>query len=133
MRIVSLIFFSLLISGVVCSQKTSTPQEAIGRIITVGLLEGRDQKVIAGMGDAAAVIVTKVIGDRKLTPSQIDSVLVILNSAFSGTEPVTEREPRTALFVLQFLELSTKDAQLTKRVADSRHYILEKSKQQPRK
>jgi hypothetical protein len=135
MRIISAMFLCLLLSGVACSQKTSTPEEAIGRIITLGLLEGHDQKVIGGMGDAAAVVVTKVVGDKKLTASQIDSVLVILNSAFAGIEPPPNREPKTALFVLQFLELSTKDPQLIKKIVDTRHYIVEqfaKSKEQPR-
>jgi hypothetical protein len=37
-------------------QKNMTPEEAIRRIINSGLLEGHDQKIIGGMGDAAAVI-----------------------------------------------------------------------------
>src|SRR6266849_2907883 len=122
MRVFLAIFFSLLFSGVAWCQKTSTPEEAIGRIINSGLLEGHDQKVMGGTGDAAAVIVTKVVGERKLSTSQINSVLLILNSAFGGVDTAADRQPRTALFVLQFLELSTNDVELRKRIADTRRY-----------
>jgi hypothetical protein len=113
-------------------QQTATPEEAIGRIINSGLLEGHDQKAIGGIGDAAAVLVTKVIGGSELSPRQIENILVVLNLAFGGVGTDVDREPRTALFVLRHLELSTSDSQLKSKIARTRNYIQEevdKSKQ----
>jgi len=101
------------------------PEDVIGRMIASGIYEGHDAKTLGGMGDAAAVIVTKVVSDRKLTTSEIDSVLIVLNSAFGGIKASPDSEPRTALFVLQSLELSTKDTELQKRIAETRRYIQE--------
>ena len=113
-------------------QVTSTPEEAVVRIINSGLLEGHDQKLIGGIGDAAAVTVTKVVSGRDLSPAQIERVLIILNMAFGGIGSGSDREPKTALFVLRALELSTNDASLKSRIEQTRRYINEqynKSKQ----
>jgi len=128
MRTILAMLLSLGLSAAVPCQKLSTPEEAIGRIINSGLLEGHDQKLIGGMGDAAAVIVTKVVGERQPTTGQMDAVLLVLNSAFAEVRPMAELEPRTALFVLQYLELSTKDPQLKERIARTREYIREQYK-----
>jgi hypothetical protein len=120
----SLATLLLLMAPICCWSQTKTnPEEAITRIINVGLLEGHDQKVIGGIGDAAAVIVTKVVGDRKLTTSQADSILIILNSAFGGVEASADRKPRTALFVLRCLESTTEDQGLLQRIDKTRKYI----------
>jgi len=97
----------------------------IGRILDRGLLEGQDSKVLGGTGDAAAVIVTKLLGGRSLSPAQIDLVLIVLNMSFTEVAPSPEAEPRTALFVLRDLDLSTSDAQLRGRIAQTRKYVEE--------
>ncbi|SRR6266404_4093402 len=115
------------------SQQTTATEEAISKIIDLGLFEGHDSKVIGGIGDAAAVAVTKVVGGRSLTASQIDSVLVVLQTAFGEVKPGPEAEPRTALFVLRELGLSTSDAQLRAKIEQTRKYIQEEySKSQKR-
>jgi len=123
MRVSIAILSTLLLSTISWGQTATSPEEVITRIINSGLLEGHDQKVIGGMGDAAAVIVTKVVRDGKLTTSQVDSILIILNSAFGGLEVGIEREPKTALFVLRCLESTTQDLGLLQRIDQTRNYI----------
>lgn len=130
------VFLSFAVCTPVQSQQPATMEEAVGRIINSGLLEGHDQKVIAGTGDAAAVLVTRVVGEGRLTPSQIESVLVILNSAFADIYPGQDTEPRTTLFVLEHLKLLTSDPEVQKRIERTRQYVLEQaraSKQRSRK
>jgi hypothetical protein len=104
-------------------QGTYTPEDVIRRMLYQGITEGHDAGVVGGTGDAAAVIITKVVGDRGLSPSQIDVVLAVLNMAFGDVTPGPDAEPRTALFVLRQLDLSTNDVQLRGRVAKTRKYI----------
>ena len=85
------------------------------------MFEGHDDKVIGKMGDAAAVTITKVIGGRDLRSSDISTVLLVLNSAFADplfVDRVSDREPRTTLFLLRCLDSATKDPSLKKQIAD---------------
>lgn len=122
-RVLLAAFFFLALSQPAQPQKTSTPEEAVSRIIDSGLLEGHDSKVIGGIGDAAAVAVTKVLGGREPGTAQIDRVLIVLNMAFGGVTSGPDAEPKTALFVLHQLELSTNDTQLRGRIAQTRRYV----------
>jgi hypothetical protein len=94
-------------------------------MIDSGFFDGHDQKLIAGTGDAAAVVVTKILGGRELSPRQIDYTLAVLNMAFAGVASGPDAEPKTALFVLHELELSTNDAQLRGRIEQTRKYVEE--------
>ena len=119
---------SMALAGIAYGQIVSSPEQVIRRMIESGSFEGHDRKVIGGMGDAAAVTVTKVLAGRNLSANDIDSVLVILNSSFADlrfVEVVSDREPRTALFVLHSLDSSTKDPELKKRIADTKKYVQE--------
>jgi hypothetical protein len=121
----------VLLATVVClvrpvpmaSQQTTTLEEVISRNIDRGLFDGHDTKLIGGIGDAAAVVVTKILAGRDLTAQQIDNTLAVLNDAFAGVTPGPDAEPRTALFVLRELELSTNNAQLRGRIAQTRKYV----------
>jgi hypothetical protein len=121
----TLLIVFLLLAGFASAkcQQPAAVEEAVGRVINSGLLEGHDQKVIAGRGDSVAVLVTKVVGDGKLTTGQIDSALVILNSAFA--EVNQDIEPRTTLFVLEHLKLLTTDPTVQRRIDTTRQYVLE--------
>lgn len=102
------------------------PEYVIQLMITSGSLEGRESKLINGLGDAAAVTVTKVIAGKNLDAQKTDMILVILTGAFSdpgGVRIVADRQPRAAVFVLRYLDLCTADPGLKKRIADTRHYI----------
>lgn len=124
-RLLLATFFFLAVSVPTRPQKTSTPEETISRIIDLGVLEGHDNKVIGGTGDAAAVTITKVVSGICLSPDQIDRVLIVLNMAFGGVTSGPDAEPKTALFVLLALDLSTNDAQLHGRIAKTRKYVEE--------
>ena len=125
LRILCPIYLALMLCVPTRCQQTADPEEAIRRIIYSGLLEGHDQKVIGGTGDAAAVTITKVVGGRSLNPAQIDRVLLVLNMAFGGVATAPDAEPKTTLFVLRQLDLSTSDAQLKERIAKVREFVQE--------
>jgi hypothetical protein len=129
------IVISLVVSNANFCQAPATPQEVIQRMINCGCLEGHDSKMLGGMGDAAAVLVTKVVAGKHLSTSEIDSVLTILNISFGGeVTNASDREPRAALFILQLCDLSTRDLELKKRVAQTREYVskgLKKARNSP--
>jgi hypothetical protein len=114
---------------VVCSAlcQSLSQEQVIRRMIDTGVLEGHDQKVIGGMGDASAVMVTKILADRKVSPSEVDSVLVVLDSSFADPRAIdiaSDREPRAALFLLRGLELDTSDIQLKRRIGETKTRIV---------
>ena len=123
-----LIIIPLAFSGAANCQTASnpSPEQVIRKIIFSGMSEGWDNRVIGPMGDAAAVTVTRVVAGRKLTTSEMDGVLVVLGMAYgdpSMVEVAADRKPRTALFVLEYLDCSTQDAALKKRISDERKYV----------
>ena len=90
------------------------------------MIEGWDQKILIHLGDAGAVLATRVLADRNLTPKTIGSALVVLENSFAEpklVEVTADREPRTSLLLLRYLELSTSDAESRKNIADTRKYI----------
>ena len=107
-------------------QTPSGPEQVIARIIDTGMSEGHDQKVIGWLGDAASVIVTKHLSQRHLSQTEVDSTLNVLTGAFADPSFVkneADRQPRTTLFVLRYLELSTHDPKLKTRISDAKKYI----------
>ena len=97
-------------------------QKAIERFLFGGFIEGHDIKRLRWAGDSTAVAMTKVISDHKITKEQIDSAVYILNAAFSdatGIEFAPDREPRSALFVLRYLDLCTTDPALKAKIAQA--------------
>ena len=128
MRLLFAILACVVLLGVTSSQTMSNPEEAIQEAIETGIWDGHFQKITGTMGDSAAVTVTKVVAGRNLTPSQIDSVLVILNSSFADPRfvgVVSDRQPRTTLFVLQYLDSLVKDPELKRRITKTRTYVRE--------
>ena len=71
----------------------------------IGVLGGVMIKQVAGIGDRAAVAITKTIGARGFKPTDTGRILDILDSSFRATpENEADRMPATALFVLTTLE-----------------------------
>src|SRR5215475_10005494 len=103
------------------SQPPSAPEAIIKRVIDSGISEGHDQKVIGQLGDGAAVLATKILAGRVPTPTNIDMSLVVLRSAFADPSFVeaTDREPRTALLLLRYLDLCTNDSTVKQRIAET--------------
>ena len=119
----------LLVSRVALSQDVMTPEQVINRMISTGTLEGHDDKILGKMGDAAAVVVTKVLAGKEPSLSEMDMTLVVLTRAFADPTAVTtvaDRQPKTALFVLAYFDSLTSDSGLKKRIADTKRYVQER-------
>ena|SRR5690348_4523528 len=100
------------------------PEDVIRRITASSSIEGHDNKIIGGMGDAAAVLVTKVVAGGHLGSGEIDGVLTVLNMSFAGqARDASNQEPKTALFVLQYCDSATKDPELKKRIEQTKEYL----------
>jgi hypothetical protein len=120
------ICLSLILSGVAHGQAGNDPEQVIRHIIDTGFIEGHDQKVIGRLGDAGAVLATKVLADRNLTPKTIGGALIVVENSFAEpklAEVTADREPRTSLLLLKYLELSTSDAESRKNIVDTRKYV----------
>jgi hypothetical protein len=125
-KVIGTLFCVLVLSAISLDQNTS-PEQIIRRSIDTGITEGHDQKVIGILGDAAAVSLTKVLGERKLTATETDSILGIVVGAFadpSMVADISDREPKTSLFVLQYLNSISSDPRQKVRIAEARSYIL---------
>jgi len=95
-------------------------------MVDTGAFEGHDQKVIGRLGDGGEVLLTKILAGRDLTSNTIENALVVLGGIFADptfVETTGDRQPRTALLLLRYLDLSTKDAALKKRIADTGKYV----------
>ena len=113
-------------SGNAHSQAGNDPERVIKRMIDTGFFEGHDQKVVGRLGDAGAVLVTKILAGEDLSSATIGNALVVIEESFvdpSLVEGAGDRQPRAALLVLRYLDLSTKDVGLKKRIADTRRYV----------
>ena len=91
------------------------------RVVLFGALwEGQQTKEMRRGGDATAVALTKVIGEKNLGDNEVERALDILQAAFSDLSWVSDpadREPRTALFVLQCLDKPGRDPALRQKIA----------------
>jgi hypothetical protein len=106
-----------------------SPEQEIARFIGSGTYEGHDVKIIGRMGDAAAVAVTKVFGEKELRPDDIDRILMVVHISFAAPRVVeneSDRQPRTTLFLLRYLDRSTTDPALKRRIAETREYVHDK-------
>jgi hypothetical protein len=110
------------------STTVATPEEIILNTITSGIFEGTVQKQLGIMGDAVGVTLTKVLSERSLSANEIEMVLVILRSSFADPKQVQtprDREPRTELFVLDYLAYRTPDPGIKKEIAETKAYLRE--------
>lgn len=111
------------------AQTVNDPESVIKRMIDTGFLEGHDQKVVGRLGDAGAVLVTKILAGRDLTSNTSGNAVLVIEELFvdpSLVETASDRQPRTSLFILKYLDLSTNDAELKKHIGDTRNYILDR-------
>src|SRR6202140_2426862 len=104
------------------SQKAQTPEEMISKIVDAGFLDGHYTKVIGGTGDAQDVSRDKIVREKRLSPDEKDRVLICFYMAFGSQTNGPDAEPKTALFVLRELDLSTNDAHTRGRFFTPRKY-----------
>ena len=117
---VSVGLFPLQTKPVYC-QSANDPNLVIERIMKTGMIEGHDAKVIGAMGDAAAVILAKVLSDRDLRQQDVGGGLWILKDAFAGDRCFSldsDRKPWAALLLLRYFDLATTDAEVKNQIAD---------------
>jgi hypothetical protein len=135
MRLLFTTVVLLSFAGLSCAQANHpenvplTLEEIIRRMIETHSVEGQMEKQISYMGDAVAVCVSRILADNALQTADIDMVLVILNSSFtdpSEIKVVADRQPRTTLMVLQYLEFWAKEPEVKKRIADTKKHIHER-------
>jgi len=104
---------------------------ASGGGIASGAIDGITDKQLSRAGDASAVAITKVVAARRLSDNEVGSVLAIIHLSFSRpsiVEDAADREPRTALFVLQYLDQSTSSTALKRQIASEVNYVLSQYK-----
>lgn len=126
MRLALGLCLGLILSSVAHGQTVNDPEQVIRRMIDSGFFEGHDEKVIGRLGDAGAVLVTKILADRNLTSNVIDNALTVIGESFADPSFVStaaDREPRAALFVFKCLDSSTNDPALKKRIAETKEYV----------
>ena len=127
MRVTLVVILGLALSGAAHGQSGNDPEQVVRRVVNTGMIEGGwDQTVLAHLGDDGAVLATKVLADGKLTPKTIGGALIIVETSFAEpklVEVTADREPRTSLLLLRYLELSTSDAESRKNIADTRKYV----------
>ncbi|MGA8430342.1 MAG: hypothetical protein WB729_11010 [Candidatus Sulfotelmatobacter sp.] len=126
MRVFVIVILGLALSGAAYGQGVNDPEQRVRQVINTGMIQGWDQKVLVHLGDAGAVLATKVLADRNLTPKTIGSALIVVENSFAEpklVEVTADREPRTSLLLLRYLELSTSDAESRKAIVDTRKYV----------
>jgi hypothetical protein len=127
MRLLLLLLSLGLLNGPVHAQATNLgSEEMIAKVIESGAIDGVVDKQLSRMGDAAAVDVARIVAGRTLTSQEIDGVLAVLHLAFSRQEIVlteSDRTPRAALFVLQYLALVATDPGVKARAVKEREYM----------
>lgn len=116
----------LLFSGIANCQTAPSSEQEIGRIMQSSGYEGHDDKVIGRMGDAAAVAITKVIGDKDLTADDIERILLIIHMSFAAPriiEVESDRQPRTTLFLLKYLDTLPTRRELRRKIAEMKGFV----------
>jgi hypothetical protein len=74
------------------------------------IYSGIMQKQLTPMGDAAAVAVTKVLAEGPPNAEIVDRILLVIEISFESPEAIlnqADQKPKTALFVLRFLDQRT--------------------------
>jgi hypothetical protein len=133
MRLLRLILLFMAFSGVSFRQvpdQTENSVAALLKQLSSGYVTGFAEKPVNRLGDVAAVALTRIVADSKLSPKDVENMLVVLREAFGRPSIVvieSDRQPRTALFVLQYFDSLTVDAELKRKITDAKRYIVEQS------
>ena len=112
-------------------QRPATPESLIKLLIDTGLFEGSISKDLMTLGDAGAVLATKVLAGDKLTSKMITRTLGVLQWSFldlNFVEDPKDRQPRTTLLLLNYFYASTNDPEVKARISFTANYINERYK-----
>jgi hypothetical protein len=97
-----------------------------------GMYSSWDEKALAKFGDASAVALTRVFGEKDPSPTEVSLCLAILRSSFWYPRSVvikSDRAPQTALFVLKRLEGMQLSSDLKEEIVETRKRILSTRKE----
>ncbi len=104
------------------------------RLVLKQLSQGYDwgaaEKPINRLGDAASVALTKILEDQKPDEVQVRAILRVIQMAFAAPLIVpieADRQPKTTLLVLQYLQFLTTNPELMKRIREMQLYVLEQA------
>ena len=140
MRILSLGIVLFMFSGLGLCQDEPAPDAAEKAIQILmsrsseGAYTSWDQKELGKLGDAGAVALTKVVGEKDLNPNEIRQALLTLMLSFDAPRMIAieaDRTPRTALFVLKHLDHLTSDPDLKNRISEERVRLEQMTKTKP--
>ncbi len=110
-------------------------EQAVQYLLTSDVIVSPIVKPVYRMGDAAAVTLTKILDEQELSAEQIDRVLGIIHMSFERpaiVQAVSDREPKTTLFVLRSLERAASDEHLKARIKEERNFVLSQSVNAPK-
>jgi hypothetical protein len=83
-------------------------------------------KWLPRFGDASAVALTKLLGDKPIADADIPAILIVMSNSYDSPMSIDEaadRKPRTTLFVLNYLSHATTNPETIKRIADTTAYV----------
>jgi len=102
-------------------------EEMVGNALRTGMVDGHVTKYFRSAADAAVVTLIRVLGEKTISDTEANELLVFIADAFSdlqAVEVVANREPKAALFLLKYLDCSTQDPALKARIAATRQSVL---------
>ena len=83
-------------------------------------------KWLPRFGDASAVALTKILGDKPFADADIPAILMVVRDSYDAPvsiEDAADREPRTSLFVLSSLSRATTNPETLRRIADTKAFV----------
>ena len=118
----------LLVSSVITFGQNPAPTltQIVEKFVIGGYRDGFGEKEMRRAGDATAVALTKVLSNRTINDAEVEDALYSLNMAFSNSsliENSENRDPKTTLFVLAYLDLCTKNPALKQKIDATRRNI----------
>lgn len=126
MKLLVAIVASVVFSSIALCQTRTSPESEIRRVMQSDGYEGSDEKIIDRMGDRAALAITKVVGSKDLTADDINRILLIIHTSFAAPEIIeieSDRQPRTTLSVLKYLDSLPVSPELKIKIADTRKFV----------
>jgi len=103
-------------------------KDAVRRVTTSHMIEGWDDKIFNRSGDLVPVAIIQSLSDDEMTSSQtLEEVLLILRDAYACARcvtPLSDREPRVALLLLEHLHNKTGGKTQTS-IDETRDFIMQ--------
>ena len=136
MRVLALLL--CLFSGIQSGAPPLSDEDIVRGIVIGGSFEGKMARRISPLGDAAAVMVIKILGEKDPSAAQGQAVLLVLRISFADTGLIrneSDRDPRAALFLLKSMESAARSSKLHGEISETRKFLLtqrEKLKSAPK-